>query len=93
MKSLLFIKIYLVLEAVMLLSENDELLVSERKAYLRRASPVSSSLESEYLMLHLWKNVNCHIGGKKRNWEVLLVLLLVKLSTTSEMSGDSGRKK
>lgn len=46
MKYLLFIKIYLVLEAVMLLSENDELLVSERKAYLRRASPVSSSLES-----------------------------------------------
>lgn len=46
MESLLFVKIYLVLKTVMLLSDNDELLVSERKGYLRRASPVSSSLES-----------------------------------------------
>lgn len=43
------------------------------------------------LMLHFWKNVNCHIGGKRRNWEVFLVLLLIKVSS-SEMSGDSAGK-
>lgn len=46
MISLLFVKIYFVLKAVMLLSDNDELYVSKRKAYLRRPSPVNSSLES-----------------------------------------------
>lgn len=46
MKSLLFVKIYLVLKAVMPLSDNDQLPVSEKKRYLRIASPVSSSLES-----------------------------------------------
>lgn len=46
MKTLLFVKIYLVLKAVTLLRDNDELLVSERKGYLRRASPANSSLES-----------------------------------------------
>lgn len=44
MKSLV-VKIYLLSKAVMLLSDNQELLVSERKAYLR-ISLVNSFLES-----------------------------------------------